>query len=93
MIKVWGSIAAIQSPTLGSEGSQWGLVKVMCLSVCLSVYLYVTLSVSLSGHPRPFLAIIKARPVITRSACGRRPREGVDITLFGVLLFGKESLF
>ena len=36
-----------------------------CLSLCLSV--------SMSSRPHRFLAIIKLRPIIARSACNRRP--------------------
>ena len=45
-------------PTLGSEGPQWGLGKIIYLSVSLSLYLYV----SLPGHPSRFLAINSRRP-------------------------------
>ena len=38
----------------GSEGTQWGPVKLKCTSVCPSLCLVV----SLSGHPRRFLEII-----------------------------------
>ena len=46
--------------TLGYGGTQWCPVEPMCTSAFLSV--------SLFGLPHRFLAIIKAWPVIVRSA-------------------------
>ena len=52
----------------------WVLEETSGFHSILYLCLYACLSVSLSGRPRRFLAIIKARPVIVRSACGRSPR-------------------
>ena len=52
------------------------------MSVCMSVYL----SVYMYGCLRRILAIIKAYPVIARSACRRRPRfqsPGVSVYYVG----------
>ena len=62
------------TPTLGSKGSMWGPVELICPSVSLSIRLYLCLSVQ---SPMPLFGDQSVRPVIACSACGRRPRSQI----------------